>query len=386
MSGRIIGNRGGAWRGTVTEHGSLLPPDGRELDWFIAADDRWYTPRTEVSTRQKWYAGYPVAETRVHIPGGDLIQRVYAVADLGGMTVMEFENDSPMPVAIAVTRSDVLTTREPSTQPPLGIELPAESLVVPVGHKSTTRIALAHQSPHNGRLPDDTPNHQQVVRGWEKACDAASRINVPDHTIVAGVSRMRSDMLLGIGADDAAIELVRMGETHSESILHVVDAVQKRLKAEKRAKVLRWDTKHVLLTSALACVKLGDDTAAGDIGSAWLRLADRPSEELPVEMPEGLAGISWIEELLASGSPSGGECKVLSHGIPEPWWGASFEVHGLPADPFRSIGFAVRWHGARPALLWEVSGAPGLVLSHGDWHSTDVTGESLLAAPSHTHV
>jgi hypothetical protein len=235
-------------------------------------------------------------------------------------------------------------------------------------------------------LPDDTPNHQQVVRGWEKACDAASRINVPDHTIVAGVSRMRSDMLLGIGADDAAIELVRMGETHSDSILHVVDAVQKRLKAEKRAKVLRWDTKHVLLTSALACVKLGDDTAAGDIGSAWLRLADRPSEELPVEMPEGLAGIAWIEELLASGSPSGGECKVLSHGIPEPWWGASFEAHGLPADPFRSIGFAVRWHGARPALLWEVSGAPGLVLSHGDWHSTDVTGESLLAAPSHTHV
>jgi hypothetical protein len=302
------------------------------------------------------------------------------------MTVMEFENDSPMPVAIAVTRSDVLTTREPSTQPPLGIELPAESLVVPVGHKSTTRIALAHQASHSGRLPDDTPNHQQLVRGWEKACDAASRINVPDHTIVAGVSRLRSDLLLGIGTTDAAIELVRMGETHSDSILHVVDVVQQRLREEKRAKVLRWDTKHVLLTAAVACVKLNDDTAAGDIGAAWLRLADRPSEELPVEMPDGLAGIAWIEELLASGSPSGGECQILSHGIPEPWWGSSFEVHGLPADPFRSVSFAVRWHGARPALLWEVTGAPGLVLSHGDWHSTDVTGESLLAAPSHTHV
>lgn len=386
MSGRVIGNRGATWRGTVTEHGSLLPPDGRELEWFIAADDRWYTPRSEVSTRQKWYAGYPVAETRVHIPGGDLIQRVYAVADLGGMTVMEFENDSPMPVAIAVTRSDVLTTREPSTQSPLGIELPAGSLVVPVGHKSTTRIALTHQAPHSGRLPDDTPNHQQLVRGWEKACDTASRINVPDHTIVAGVSRLRSDLLLGIGTTDAAIELVRMGETHSDSILHVVDVVQQRLREEKRAKVLRWDTKHVLLTAAVACVKLNDDTAAGDIGAAWLRLADRPSEELPVEMPDGLAGIAWIEELLASGSPSGGECQILSHGIPEPWWGSSFEVHGLPADPFRSVSFAVRWHGARPALLWEVTGAPGLVLSHGDWHSTDVTGESLLAAPSHTHV
>jgi hypothetical protein len=69
VSGRLIGNRGGTWRGTVTEHGSLLPADGStELDWFIAADDRWYTPRTEPTTRQKWYAGYPVAETRVKIP------------------------------------------------------------------------------------------------------------------------------------------------------------------------------------------------------------------------------------------------------------------------------------------------------------------------------
>jgi hypothetical protein len=356
------------------------------LDWFIAADDRWYTPRTEVSTRQKWYAGYPVAETRVRIPGGDLIQRVYAVADLGGMTVMEFENDSPMPVAIAVTRSDVLTTREPSTQPPLGIELPAESLVVPVGHKSTTRIALAHQSPHNGRLPDDTPNHQQVVRGWEKACDAASRINVPDHTIVAGVSRMRSDMLLGIDADDAAIELVRMGETHSESILHVVDAVQKRLKAEKRAKVLQWDTPHFLASAARACVWLGDELAAGDIGAAWLRMADRPVAELPIEVPAGLKSIAWAESLLAQGSPSGGECRILPHGIPEPWWGASFEAHGITGDPFRTMSYAVRWHGPRPAILWEITGAPGLVLSHGEWASTDATGETLLDAPVSDHV
>ena len=122
VSGRLIGNRGGTWRGTVTEHGSVLPTDGSaELDWFIAADDRWYTPRNEPTTRQKWYAGYPVAETRVKIPGGDMIQRVYSVADLGGMTVMEFENDSTLPIAVAVTRRDVFTTREPAANPPVGI-------------------------------------------------------------------------------------------------------------------------------------------------------------------------------------------------------------------------------------------------------------------------
>ena len=382
MSERIIGNRGTAWRARVTEYGSVIPPDGPELDWFVAADDRWYVPRTEVSTRQKWYSGYPVGETRIRIPGGDFIQRVYSVADLGGMTVMEFENDSPMPVVVAVTRNDIYTTREPSSQVPLGIDLPDGSLVVPVGHKSTTRIALGHVNPQSGRLPDDTPSYQQVVRGWETACDAAGRITVPDHTIVAGVARLRSDILLGVGADHAVIELVRMGESHPDAILDIVDSVQQRLKEEKRAKVLRWGTKHLLLAAAWSCVKLGDDTAAGDIGAAWLRLADRPVQNLPLEMPEGLAGIAWIEELLASGSPSGGECGILSHGIPEPWWGASFDVRHLPADPFRTVSYAVRWHGARPAVLWEITGTPGVVLHHGDWHSADASGEALLDAPS----
>ena len=379
--GRLIGNRGASWRALVTETGSVVPPDGRPIDWYVAADDRWHDPKTEPATRQKWYSGYPVAETRVKIPGGDLIQRVYSTADLGGMTVIDFENDSPMPVVVAVTRNDLFTTRQPADNPPQGIDLPSDSLVIPVGHRASTRVAISHVRPESGRLPEDTPTHQQVVRGWETACDAAGRITVPDHTIVANVARMRSDMLLGVGADHAAIELVRLGETNPDSILQVVDAVQARLKEEKRAKVLRWGTKHLLLAAAWSCVKLGDETAAGDIGAAWLRLADRDVQELPNEMPAGLAGIAWIEELLASGSPSGGECQVLAHGVPQTWWGSSFEVHNLPADPFRTVSYAVRWHGARPALLWETGGQPGLVLSHRDWHSTDASGEALLPAP-----
>ena len=383
MSDRLIGNRGATWRGTVSSHGSLLPSDGsKELDWFIAADDRWYIPRTETTTRQKWYAGYPVCETRVRIPGGDMVQRVYTVADIGGMTVMEFENDSPMPVVVAVTRSDVFTVREPHNNPPLGLELPADSIVLPVGHKSSTRIALAHSNSASGRLPDDTPDHQQVVRGWETACDVASRMTLPDHTVVASISRLRSDLLLGVGlSQDNAIERVRLGETHHDSIIEVVDCVQARLRSEKRAKVLRWDTPHVLVTAARAAVLLDDEVMAGDIGNAWLRMADRPVEELPVEMPHGIASVAWAESLLAQGSPSGGECKILPHGIAETWWGMSFDVGSLVADPFRTVSFAVRWHGERPALLWETSGAPGIVLSHRDWATTDASGETLLDAP-----
>lgn len=388
MTDRIIGTRGGAWRGRVTPHGSVVPLDGsNELDWFIAADDRWYVPSTEPTLRQKWYAGYPVCETRVRIPGGDLVQRVYAVADLGGLTVMEFENDSPMPVAVAVTRRDLLTTRQPVDNPPMGIDLPAESVVIPIGHKSTARVALEHASPSAGRLPDDVPNHQQVVRGWETACDVASRVNVPDHTVVAGVSRVRSDLLLGADVGgDAAVELVRLGETHADSVIDLVAVVERRIKSEKRSKVLQWDTPHLLSSAARACVLLGEERAAADIGAAWLRLADRAVGELPAQCPQGIESIAWVETLLASASPSGGHCVILPSGIPQPWWGAPFEAHGLTADPYRTLSFAVRWHGARPALLWEVTGSPGLLLSGGrenaSWQSTDASGETLLAAPA----
>lgn len=390
MSDRLVGIRGAAWRAHVSAHGSVVPLDGsRELDWFVAADDRWYTPSVEPTIRQKWYAGYPVCETRMRIPGGDIIQRVYSVADLGGMCVVEFENDSPMPIAVAVTRGDLLTTRAPVDNPPKGIELPEGSIVIPIGHKSTARVALEHNSPTAGRLPDDIADHQQVVRGWEAACDVASRINLPDHTIVAGVSRVRSELLLGVGDRHAsAIELVRLGETHRDSVLEVVEVVQGRLKSEKRSKVLRWDTPHLLGTAARACALLGDEVATADIGTAWLRLADRPVEEPPVQCPTGVDSIAWSESLLASASPSGGHCTLLPFGIPEPWWGASFEAHGLTADPHRTVSYAVRWHGARPAVLWEISGSPGLVITAGGenatWHSTDSSGETLLAAPAAT--
>ena len=384
---RAVGVRGGTRTSTVDAHGTVVPDDGSSpLAWHVAGDDRWYSPAAEPTVRQKWYAGYPVCETRMKVGQGDIVQRVYCVADSGGITVVEFENETPMPVVVAVTRSDILTTRPLGDNVPMGIDLPQGSVTLPLGHKATVRIGLSHASVGQGRLPDDTPDHQQVVRGWETACDVSSRITLPDHTVVGRVSAVRSNLLLGIDTEGAAIELVRLGETHPDSILDVVNAVQTRLKQEKRARTLQWDTPHLLATAARACVLLGDDTAAGDIGAAWLRIADRPVAELPVEVPSGLGSIAWAESLLVTASPSGGVCTVLPHGIPEPWWGASFDCRGLTADPFRTVSFAVRWHGARPALLWETAGPAGLVITAGGdnhgWHTTDASGETLLAAPA----
>jgi hypothetical protein len=66
------------------------------------------------------------------------------------------------------------------------------------------------------------------------------------------------------------------------------------------------------------------------------------------------------------------------------WLGQSIDVRGL-ATAVGSVSFSVRWHGDRPALLWERIGGsdtvelrcPGL---DPEWSSTERNGEALLTA------
>jgi hypothetical protein len=78
----------------------------------------------------------------------------------------------------------------------------------------------------------------------------------------------------------------------------------------------------------------------------------------------------------------------LSPVVPEAWLGAGWEVHDAPTAAGR-LSYAVRWHGERPALLWELAPhegagpvvlrAPGLDPS---WSTGEPRGEALLAAPA----
>jgi len=74
---------------------------------------------------------------------------------------------------------------------------------------------------------------------------------------------------------------------------------------------------------------------------------------------------------------------------PESWLGQGVEVHAAPTT-FGQMSFAVRWHGERPALLWELEPhegeaepvelvVPGL---DGSWSCSERTGEALLSAPT----
>ena len=214
----------------MTSWGAVEPWDGSgAIDWFVAADDRWHRPQHETSTRQTLLDGTPVIETKVRIPGGDAVQRVYSVADEGGLTIIEVTNESTLPIAVAFTGGGLLSRRSPTSMPPQGIDLPADAVIYPIGHMSTVVVGR----PHGGcaSLPDVLPSADQVAHGWLAQTQRASRLQLPDAAMVAAVTAARCELLLngpagGVAGIEAfevdpatfilgVAELVRMGDRPS---------------------------------------------------------------------------------------------------------------------------------------------------------------------------
>jgi hypothetical protein len=103
-----VGNLDSAREAIVDPCGLVTPwEDGWSLDWWVGADDRWHLPSREAAVRQRLVGASPVVETAMGIPSGNAVQRVYAVrrstAEGGGeLVVVEIENASPVPVALAL--------------------------------------------------------------------------------------------------------------------------------------------------------------------------------------------------------------------------------------------------------------------------------------------
>ena len=96
--------------------------------------------------------------------------------------------------------------------------------------------------------------------------------------------------------------------------------------------------------------------------------------------------VGLVRDLLVGDATEHGaphEHLDLSPTVPEAWLGQGWEVHDLPTR-HGLLSYAVRWHGDRPALLWQldpVHDRPLVVRAPGldpVWHSPDPVGEVLL--------
>jgi hypothetical protein len=99
-----VGNLDSPWEAIVDPRGLVTPWfDSWSLDWWVGADDRWHLPSREVAVRQRLVDDMPVVETAMRVPSGDVVQRVYGVRNGDDeLVVVEIENQSPLPVAVAL--------------------------------------------------------------------------------------------------------------------------------------------------------------------------------------------------------------------------------------------------------------------------------------------
>lgn len=383
------GVTGRTWRASITPWGAIDPWDGGErLDWYVAADDRWHVPARESAVRQRRIDGTAVAETRVRVPSGDVVQRIASVADGPGYTVVEVENESTLPVAVAFSRRDVRTERPVSELPDappaeLGVELPPAAFVVPIGHRAVARIALAHDGSGAGLLPS-LPSSAQVARGWVTLTGRASRLELPApdggeaHALevvaqrcevalgaMARADREPAGFALGLG------ELVRMGEAAEPWLPELAQAV------ELMARAGGWEVDAGLDAAARVLATESDTRALGDLDRLVARRGGRAAR--PPSPPDGIGMVAWVEQRLVDRG------VLLPDGLPPGWLGADFEVYDVPAGAASTVSYAIRWHGERPAVLWEVSGEPVTLTAPAidpTWCADTPTGESLWRPPS----
>jgi hypothetical protein len=392
MIGTTIGVPGGVRDAIVDGTGVVAPrASGWELDWWIGAEDRWHVPAREAAVRQQLVDGMPVVQTLMRVPGGDAVHRVYGApaGDVGEVAVVEISNDSPAPFVVALVvrgaasldldgatvwadgRSALRTGRPPSRWA-VSVDQSTEATVTsgaasdgpfvarqdrgarivgaflyPVAHRTSLRavVSLGTQG-IGGTEPGHLPDATAAARGWRAQLDRGLRVELPDEQLQRAVESARAATVLAGQA---------------------------------------WRVEP-LVAAVLEDWGLDDEAAV-----AWSRLTGRARRKLRRREP---LAATWSDALARVAAPDAqllalvrsvlvqehADHVALLTDWPREWVGAPIDVRDAPTRR-GPISCSVRWHGARPALLWEgpdvtTFRAPGLDPS---WTSTDARGEALLA-------
>lgn len=430
----VVGAVGSAGRAAVDSRGLVTPePGGWSLDWWIGADDRWHLPSQESAVTQELVEGSGVVETAVRIPSGVAVQRVYGLAGSPDLVVVEIENASPAPLALALAvrpfdqlgvtgvrrveadgtlvqvdgREAMVLARPPrrvagsrlaegdcvasvtageaEEGPALAVDDPdgmaTAAFVFPLAHRTTVRVALA--LPHDGGIPPavdvaSLPDSADAARAWAAHLGRGMTVVLPDEQSQRAVDAARAHLaLLDDGRSIAPVPW-GTGTAGSDDVTMVLAALERWGFGRQAAEVapLLWRRRrrrrphHLSGTEAWARAAALLDAASPTYtwagGGAGAH--GRPVADFLLAVRDGLVGVA-----------AGGVVEVLP-ALPGSWRGQNVELRDAPVRGGR-LSYAVRWHGDRPALLWEHDAggvtlrAPGLDPS---WETAEPSGEALL--------
>lgn len=392
----VLGRSAIAW---VSDRGQISFADGSpDLAWHVAADDRWHDPSREAAVRRTDRGGLPVVSTRMRIPGGDVVHTAWCVVGpRGPVVVVEIENDSPMAIAVAFTRTDLSLSRAGTSGvtdgrwPAPGLRLDAPPTVVPIGHRSIVRLAVARDVDVSG-----LPSTDAVAAGWSKVLEASSRLVLPDRVggepIEDRVARAKVAIALGgpfepsRDADELAHWLLdrfhaaRLGAWATDDH-EVAAAVERIVRASRRSGL--DPLRATAVRAAATWLSASEPRVLDDVAAAVSRVAGSAAGIDGVRLVDDGslrrgALVSAVEESLVCWL--GDDRVALCPDAPTPdRLGSSFEGHGIALPRGARASLAVRWHGANAAVLWELS-LPTVRLSSAfdrEWSSNEPSGESL---------
>ncbi|HMF05027.1 MAG TPA: hypothetical protein VKH17_09455, partial [Acidimicrobiia bacterium] len=238
-------------------------------------------------------------------------------------------------------------------------------LLHPVAHRTRLRGALVVGRPTRS-VPVDAvdlsllPDAGAAAAGWDAQLRRGMRVVVPDARLQRAIDAARAALLLAADA-------------------------RRRPSAEDVAVLEDWgfDAEAATAWRRLGMRARTRASRRTPDPAPWRAIRARLASASPTfTWPDGPAPLlrSVRDQLVGSGD---GESTDLLVELPIEWRGQNLEVHDAPTRAGR-MSYAVRWHGARPALLWECErsirlGAPGLDRA---WSTTEARGEALLAAPT----
>ena len=443
---------------------------GWRVGWAVGAGDRWHVAAEAAAVRTRLVDGMPVTATAMRVPDGDVIQRAAAVHDASGRgVVLEFMNETPVPVSLALTVSGSIKSagvrgsrlladgrvaleldRTPggaaavgdgdvwetvrSGPPPGDCEARSRSgraaaaMVVPLATGVPLRVIM----PVDGG-PVGVRSPAQVATGWLAVVSRAASVVLPDEAAERAWQRGIAACILAVGgvetaaASRAAVVLDRVGlpdeadrgrevilRASESSRLPAVDAAaglralaSRRLRsgrvsglAELAGPLAAAAGEHLddfTLEQVAAALELEAPAAARDArrllatatspASVARRAStgDNLTETVRRSAAFGGHGLAGAEALLDCLVSEATDHLVMAPGLPRAWQGASVDARSL-VTRHGVVSFSLRWHDARPAVLWELQperavDLPGSTMRCGldeSWTSEAPSGEALL--------
>ncbi len=292
------------------------------------------------------------------------------------------------------------------------VDNPAGALILGLPHRQAVTFVVLLE----GEFPTRPVGSDEVSAGWRSVTADALSIDVPDSDLGEAWNRILPDLIVQAGSTDPRLAAEAAPALDIAGLVGEADRARATVVAAAEDGTLRGSD-AVAALRALASRDLRAATASGleELAGPLAVAAGASLDATTLDhVARALAAGGFVDaaddarrlEAVAAGSfvvsspPAVAAERVLAvvigadvndtiellPDVPVAWRGQPIDVRACATANGR-VSFSVRWHGDRPALLWERRGGADSVEMRcrgldPTWRSTEREGEALLAAPA----